>query len=83
MYNEWLRPLNTNKGSQSETDSTDKMIHADYYIYVGLLRGSCRISECFRDKDCVTLFHGNTRCKHKHIIQNIENILLNYGQNLK
>ena len=47
-------------------NSTDKIIHADYYIYVGLLRGSLRIRECFGDKDCVTLFHGNTRCKCKH-----------------
>ena len=31
-------------------NSTDKMIHADYYIYVGLLRGSWCIRECFGDK---------------------------------
>ena len=64
-------------------NTTDKMIHADYYIYVELLRGSLRISECFGDKDCVMLFHGNTRCKlkYKHI-QNIENIL-SYGRNRK
>ena len=30
-------------------NNTDKMIHTDYYIYVGLLRGSCRISEGFGD----------------------------------
>ena len=68
-----------------EWSSTDKMIHADYYIYyVGLLRGSWRIRECFGDKDCVTLFHGNTRWNtSKHIgLQHIENILY-YGQNRK
>ena len=59
------------------------MTHADYYIYVGLLRVSRCISECFGDKECVTFFmetHAeNTR---KHIIQNNGNIL-NYGQNRK
>ena len=33
----------------------------------------------FGDKECVTTFHGNTRCKHKKHKQN--NGILNYGQN--
>ena len=46
-------------------NNTDKMIYVDYCIYVGLLIVSRRISECFGDNECVTLFRGNTRCKHK------------------
>ena len=47
-------------------NNIDKMNHADYYTYVGLLRVSRRITECFGDKEYVTLFHGNTRYKHKN-----------------